>query len=314
MTSTHKGINQMQLFFKKLLFTCGIALLSSATFGQFHLELEGGVSTAGRTLAEAIRHSRNSMIGQTKPLPPEVREKLKDFFPNSVLDRARFKIGDDGAFNVARNTLFNSHVAAVTLDDVIVFRSADDAKDNLELWAHELKHVHQYLEWGVNSFATQYVRNSGTVEREASEYQARVSRVLNKNLGAGCTTARELVGHLYRFILERDGEEAGVRDNVLLLNTGKISVRQLVAGFVDGKEHRDRFAAGRPSEQQVRNLYKHVLAREGDAPGVTTNTNALNGSDYKTIVNAFVNSAEYSNRFGDWIAPSVVPNQYKYCG
>lgn len=232
-----------------------------------------------------------------------MRDQLKDFFPDAVLDRAKFKVGDDGVVNLARNTLFNSSVGAMTLDDVIVFRSNDDSQRNVSLWAHELRHVQQYLEWGVHSFAVQYVRDSGRVESEAYALQARVDR-LTGNLGPGCSPARQVVEELYRSILERSGEEQGVRHHATLLNTSQINVRQLVAAFIASDEHLKRFAEGRASEDQVRTLYRHALAREGEPKGVADNVNALNAGNYRTVVAGFVHSAEYTNRFGDWAVPS----------
>ncbi|MNC80231.1 hypothetical protein D3C75_1329590 [compost metagenome] len=62
--------------------------------------------------------------------------------------------------------------------DIIVFRSPDDALNNVALWAHELKHVQQYLQWGVREFATRYTRDYTTVEAPAYEIQAQVARAL----------------------------------------------------------------------------------------------------------------------------------------
>ncbi|TXT30028.1 MAG: hypothetical protein FD131_2038 [Rhodocyclaceae bacterium] len=273
--------------------------------------LEPFSSSAGTALGEAIRHSRNAAIGQAKPIPVSVRNQLKDFFPDSVLDRAKFKVGDDGVLNLARNTLFNPNVGAMTLDDVIVFRSEDDSQGNISLWAHELRHVQQYLEWGVHSFAVQYVRDSGRVENEAYAHQARVDR-LTGNLGPGCSSARQVVEELYRSILERAGEEQGIRHNATLLNTSQINVRQLVEAFVGSEEHLKRFAEGRASEDQIRTLYRHALAREGEPKGVVDNVNALNAGNYRTVIAGFIYSTEYTNRFGDWTVPSRP--SVKYCG
>lgn len=265
--------------------------------------LEPLTSSAGTALGESIRHSRNAAIGQSKPIPASIRNELKDFFPDTVLDRVKYKVGDGGILNLARNTLFNANVGAMTLDDVVVFRSDDDAQLNASLWAHELRHVQQYLEWGVHSFAVQYVRDSGRVESEAYALQARVDR-LTGSLGPGCSSARQVVEELYRSILERNGEEAGVRHNATLLNTARINVRQLVAAFVGSDEHLKRFAEGRASEDQIRTLYRHALAREGEPKGVADNVNALNSGNYRTVAAGFVGSPEYTNKFGDWAVPS----------
>ena len=274
---------------------------------------ELNVSIAGHALGEAIRASRNSSIGQTKSIPAEIRARLQDFYPDDVLDRARYKVGDNGIANVARNTLFNPKVAAVTLDDIVVFQTTGDAEGNWSIWAHELKHVSQYSEWGVHSFAVQYVRDSGRVESAAYEYQGRVDRALNKQLGAGCSTAREAADDLYLSVLGRTGDAAGVRQHALLINISQYSVRSLVAAFAHSEEYINTFNKGRTDEDIVRSLYKHVLGREGDALGIAVNVNALARIGYPELVNAFVNSAEYLQNFGEWTVPSMKAKRTTFC-
>jgi len=288
---------------------CAVALLSPAAVAQNILEPQASI--AGHALGEAIRHSRNAAIGQTTPIPVNIRERLKDFFSDDVFNRARFKIGNSGVASLARNTLFNENVGAITLDDVIVFRSERDARENHSLWAHELRHVAQYLEWGVNSFAVQYVRDAGRrVEDDAYAYQAKVDRGLSGNLGPGCSNGRQVVEDLYRSVLEREGEEAGIRHNTLYLNLSKMNTRQLVSAFAQSAEFLNRFINGRSPEQQVRALYKHILVREGEAAGVESNARALNSSGYAAVVGIFIHSPEYTSRFGDWSSPSSSPKKY----
>jgi hypothetical protein len=55
----------------------------------------------------------------------------------------------------------------VALNNVIVFRFADDAATNPVLWSHELKHIQQFAEWGVRDFAIRYLRDWNSVEAEA---------------------------------------------------------------------------------------------------------------------------------------------------
>lgn len=72
----------------------------------------------------------------------------------------------------------NPDTEAVTLVDVIVFRSEEDAQTNVALWAHELWHVKQYQEWGVQGFANRYSEDFDAVEAPAYEMQLRVARDL----------------------------------------------------------------------------------------------------------------------------------------
>jgi len=59
----------------------------------------------------------------------------------------------------------------VTLDYVVVFEDREAALTDPKLWAHELKHVMQYAEWGVAGFASRYLTDHAAIEREAVEYR-----------------------------------------------------------------------------------------------------------------------------------------------
>ncbi|MNF05204.1 hypothetical protein D3C80_2048820 [compost metagenome] len=67
---------------------------------------------------------------------------------------------------------------AVTLVDIIVFRSEEAALNDVALWAHELVHVQQYQQWGVAEFARRYSRDYDTVEAPGYAMQRQVTAVL----------------------------------------------------------------------------------------------------------------------------------------
>jgi hypothetical protein len=128
-------------------------------------ELQASVLT-GPTLERAIIESRNTAINGSMPIPPGVRDAMTGYISEDALNRARFKIGDNGFINLAHLIEQGGQASAVTLIDVIVFRGPSEA-DDLSTWAHELTHVSQYAEWGVHSFAVQYARNWHSVEDPA---------------------------------------------------------------------------------------------------------------------------------------------------
>jgi hypothetical protein len=128
-------------------------------------ELQASVLT-GPTLERAIVESRNTAINGSMPIPPNIRQAMTGYIDEDSLNRARFKISDNGFVNLARLIEQGGQASAVTLIDVIVFRGPSEAND-LSLWAHELTHVGQYAAWGVHSFAVQYARNWRSVEDPA---------------------------------------------------------------------------------------------------------------------------------------------------
>lgn len=111
-----------------------------------------------------------------QPIPPRIREQLLRWYDPSVLDTARYKVSDNGQLSAATAMLQNPDVGAVTLIDIILFRDAQAAEQNVALWAHELKHVQQYQEWGVEGFAQRYTQDFNAVEAPAYAIQAEVRR------------------------------------------------------------------------------------------------------------------------------------------
>ncbi|SDO65984.1 eCIS core domain-containing protein [Pseudomonas jinjuensis] len=137
----------------------------------------------GRMAASALEtwliQSRETALREgSEPIPADIREQMRPYFSEQVLDAARFKVGEGDELNIGAAVMHNQDTEAVTLVDVIVFRSLNDAMENLPLWAHELKHVEQYQQWGVKEFATRYSRDFDAVESPAYEMQTRVTRAL----------------------------------------------------------------------------------------------------------------------------------------
>ncbi|MNP02721.1 hypothetical protein D3C76_945820 [compost metagenome] len=116
----------------------------------------------------------------TQAIPPHIREQLLPWYDPGVLDAARYKISDNGQFSAATAMLQNPDVGAVTLIDVILFRDPQAAERDVALWAHELKHVQQYREWGVGGFAQRYTHDFDAVEAPAYAIQAEVRRSLRQ--------------------------------------------------------------------------------------------------------------------------------------
>ncbi|MBM7059162.1 DUF4157 domain-containing protein [Pseudomonas sp. UL073] len=135
-----------------------------------------GAQLAAPMLEDWIVQSRAAMPAeQLQPIPPALRQQLSAFYAADVLDTARFKVNGGQVLSSAESILQNPDINAVTLIDVIVFRSAEDAASNVALWAHELKHVEQYRDWGVHEFALRYAQDSDAVEAPAYAIQRQVA-------------------------------------------------------------------------------------------------------------------------------------------
>ena len=136
---------------------------------------------ASSSLAFALRQARDEATANgSEPIPLHIRAQLEGWYDFAVLDAARYRVGDEQQISAANALLQNPDVNAVTLIDTIIFRHASDAEDNVALWAHELKHVQQYQELGVEEFARRYTRNYEALEEPAYKVEAEVGKALRQ--------------------------------------------------------------------------------------------------------------------------------------
>ncbi|MDH4608707.1 DUF4157 domain-containing protein [Pseudomonas sp. BN102] len=144
--------------------------------------LPGEVSqVAADALQQWLVQSRAAAAAAgTEAIPPEVRRQLLPYYDAALLDAVRYRIGDSSELSAASAMLQNPDIKAVTLIDIIVFRFPEGATEDLALWAHELRHVQQYREWGVEEFAARYTRDPDSVEGPAYEMQFRVAKELRE--------------------------------------------------------------------------------------------------------------------------------------
>ena len=155
---------------------CLCAPISQADLDIFYEDVS---QLAASGLAHGLLQARQRAAADgTEPIPLHIRVQLEGYFDIAVLDSVRFKVGGDEALNAGNALLQNPDVQAVTLIDIIVFRSAQDAQQNIALWAHELLHVQQYQQWGVNEFARRYTRDHNAIEAPAYKLQIEVERAL----------------------------------------------------------------------------------------------------------------------------------------
>jgi len=132
------------------------------------------------TLEGWLLQSRNDALnGGASPIPNYIRQQLNGFYDQDILNRARYKVGDNGLLNLGRLAPLAMDGAAITLIDVIVFHHPADL-DNISLWVHELMHVKQYRDWGTRDFTIRYLRDPvhdrNPVENEAREAERAFQR------------------------------------------------------------------------------------------------------------------------------------------
>jgi hypothetical protein len=130
------------------------------------------LNPAGSGLALLIRNAEAQALGSSRPIPPDIRDRLAPYFPTRILDVARFTTVSESGVNIASGVLeANQNVAAFTANVVVIFRNANSAQD-VGLWAHELVHVTQYQNMGIEGFAAMYAGwGAQTIEHDAYSWQ-----------------------------------------------------------------------------------------------------------------------------------------------
>jgi uncharacterized protein DUF4157 len=121
-------------------------------------------------LVRWIESSRDAALEQgVEKIPKSIRAVLKGYVPDATLDRVRWRAG--GSDLLSQSAFFFKDAQAITLDYVILFNDENEARNDPKLWAHELRHVMQFEEWGIEGFAARYLADSSAVEDVASEYR-----------------------------------------------------------------------------------------------------------------------------------------------
>jgi Domain of unknown function (DUF4157) len=138
------------------------------------------LNPAAPAVATAIRFSRGQALNRgVQPIPANIRQDLAPYFPPQILDKVRWTTANGVSIDGALKNWLNQE-GAVTLDDVIVF-SGTDQIGNVELWAHELTHVLQYSQLGVETFAFHYTVNWNQFESQARDNASRIVSSMNAN-------------------------------------------------------------------------------------------------------------------------------------
>ena len=128
-----------------------------------------------------------------------------------------------------------------------------------------------------------------------------------------CTSdADSTVDAVYRSLLERPARGEG-NARAEQLRSGQTTVREIVREIAKSPEHRERFLITTSHNARVNAvtvLYRHLLGREPDAPGLNSHAAALANTDVGEIIDAMINSAEYQQKYGDNTVPG---GSSRYC-
>lgn len=132
----------------------------------------------GTALGVAIRVGRlEALRSGAEPVPDHLKRQFAKHYPAKVLAETRWLVAAPDSRLGRILARWPVEEGAVTLGDVIVFKTARAARDR-RLFAHELAHVVQYRELGIGEFARRYARDPKPMEAEAEAKARRVERAL----------------------------------------------------------------------------------------------------------------------------------------
>jgi hypothetical protein len=123
-----------------------------------------------------------------------------------------------------------------------------------------------------------------------------------------CTTdARRVVSELYRHMLERTAD-ASSAEHVRQLESGRVTVQDLVRSIAKSSEHNQRFFKAESGEEvrfirSVDTLYRHILGRAADPAGARGYAERAQRDGVAPIVDELVSSSEYQQKFGAYGVP-----------
>jgi len=117
-----------------------------------------------------VTESRDAAIARgVATIPAEIHEALAGYVPEPILADVRWRVEDD-ALSLEYKFFSTGYATALTLDNVILFAAADRAADP-KLWAHEIFHVMQYSQSGIDGLVARYLEDRSAVERDAGEFR-----------------------------------------------------------------------------------------------------------------------------------------------
>jgi hypothetical protein len=144
------------------------------------------LSPGGPPLAFAIRQAEANAMRSAKRMPDYIRQQLAPFFPPVILDGALWTTSAESGVNVASALeQANGAIGAITANRIIIFRGPSEAQNPI-IWAHELVHVTQYRNMGVEGFAAMYAGwGAQQIEGDAYAWQGHVAQSLQANQSPG---------------------------------------------------------------------------------------------------------------------------------
>jgi len=113
----------------------------------------------------------------------------------------------------------------------------------------------------------------------------------------------ELVKKAYCSILDREADEGGLNNFVSLMTNDGWTAKQLVQALLNSEEFKQRFFDTQSTTEYVTYMYNLLLQREPDPDGLTNWVGMVEEQGWSIIIEGFLSSEEYIQKFGDDLIP-----------
>jgi hypothetical protein len=148
----------------------GGAVLAQDSVRRSETLERAGYDVLAPVLAAWIAQSRDDALERgVERIPAQIRGAFSEYMAPELLDSVRWRV--EGQAGLLGWVVFQPGATrALTLDHVILFATEAEAA-NAKLWAHELYHVMQFREWGIDGFAERFVKDHRAIEHDAREFR-----------------------------------------------------------------------------------------------------------------------------------------------
>ncbi len=131
------------------------------------------------------------------------------------------------------------------------------------------------------------------------------------SLVANNSKTQDFVERFYVSILDRQGDEAGIKYWVDELSSGKKSGADIAKGFIHSAEFTNRNTT---DEEYVNILYKAFFNREADKSGFQNWVDRLSsGASRDEVLEGFLYSSEFNNLSKEYCINAVTPGNIENC-
>ena len=108
----------------------------------------------------------------------------------------------------------------------------------------------------------------------------------------------ETMTQAYHRVLERDPDPEGLIWYGARLWRDEARVKDVIKEMGLSPEYSEKFISNQPTDEAVKNCYRHFLAREPDPEGLEDYQHVAEVQGFQPVITGLIESEEYTQKFG----------------